>query len=160
MALRRLLKLACPTACAVCLAAGYSLARQWLGLGLVVLVWLAWLFAANEPPSIKLIASVGLAAAGLSAGASPLWMLPGAALALASWDLAHWEKSLGGGLPAEAERRLERKHYACLALAVGPALLAAVAGQFIRFQIPFGVLVAVALLALLGLDRIYSWQKG
>jgi hypothetical protein len=160
MALRKLLKLACPIACAVCLAAGYASAGQWVGLALAALVWGAWHFGAQWPPTLMLIASVTLAAAGLVVGASALWMLPGAALALASWDLAHWDSFLADDLPAEVESRLERKHYTCLALALVPALLAAAAGQFIRFQIPFGVLVAVALLALLGLDRIWAWVRG
>ncbi len=106
-----------------------------------------------------LIVSVTVAAAGLVFGASALWMLPGATLALASWDLAHWDGFLAGGLPAEVESRLEQKHYAYLALALAPALLVAVAGQFLRIQIPFGVLLAVALLALLGLDRLWRWVK-
>ncbi len=159
MATRKLLKLACPIACAVFLAAGFASAGLWLGVPLAALVWAAWHFGAKWPPTLMLVPSVVVAAAGLVFGASALWMLPGATLALASWDLAHWDSFLAGGLPAEVESRLERKHYACLALALVPALLVAAAGQFLRLQIPFGVLVAVALLALLGLDRIWVWVK-
>ena len=160
MATRKLLKLACPIACAICLAAGYASAGQWLGVPLAALVWAAWHFGAKWPPTLLLTGSVTVAAAGLVAGASALWMLPGATLALAGWDLAHWDSFLGDDMPAEVESRLERKHYASVALALVPALLVAAAGQFIRLQIPFGVLVAVALVALLGLDRIWGWVKG
>jgi len=160
MATRKLLKLACPIACAICLAAGYASAGQWLGVPLAALVWAAWYFGAKWPPTPLLIGSVTVAAVGLVAGASALWMLPGATLALAGWDLAHWDSFLGDDMPAEVESRLERKHYASVALALVPALLVAAAGQFLRLQIPFGVLVAVALAALLGLDRIWGWVKG
>jgi len=160
MAMRKLLKLACPIASAVCLAAGYASAGLWLGVLLAALVWAAWHFGAKWPPTLMLIGSVAVAAVGVGAGASALWMLPGATLALAGWDLAHWDSFLGDDMPAEVESRLERKHYASVALALVPALLVAAAGQFIRLQIPFGVLVAVALVALLGLDRIWGWVKG
>ncbi len=159
MATRKLLRLACPIACAVCLAAGFASAGLWLGLPLAALVWAAWHFAVKWSPTLMLIISVAVAAAGLVFGASALGILPGATLALACWDLAHWDSFLGKDLPAEVESRLERKHYAFLALALAPALLVAAAGQFLRLQIPFGVLVAVALLALLGLDRIWVWVK-
>ncbi len=159
MAMRKLLKLASPIACAVCLAAGYASAGLWLGVPLAALVWAAWHFGAKWPPTLMLIGSVTVAAAGLVAGASALWMLPSATLALAAWDLTHWDSFLGGDMPAEVESRLERKHYASLALGLAPALLVAAAGQFFRIQISFGVLVAVALLALVGLDRIWAWVK-
>ncbi len=159
MEMRKLLKLACPIACAVCLAAGYASAGQWLGVPLAALVWAAWHFGAKWPPTLMLIASVVVAAGGLVAGASAQWMVLSTTLALASWDLAHWDSFLVGDMPAEVERRLEQKHYACLALALVPALLVAVAGPSLRLEIPFGILVAVALLALLGLDRIWGWVK-
>src|SRR5271157_3270534 len=80
VALRRLLKLACPAACAACLAAGYAAAGKWLMLAPVALVWLGWMFTASWPPSVLLAACAGLAAGGLWAGASPFLMLPAAAL--------------------------------------------------------------------------------
>jgi hypothetical protein len=121
---------------------------------------LGWVFAANSLPSALLAASVILAAGGLYQGASPFLMLPAAALALASWDLVRWESFLLGDLPAEARARLERKHYASLLLAVGPAWLAGMAGRSIHFPIAFGVLVVLVLLALLVLDRVWKLVKG
>jgi hypothetical protein len=159
MTLRKILKLAYPTACAACLAAGYALAGRWVALAPVTLIWLAWLFAKQWSPMATLMASVALAAGGLWLGASPFLMTPAAALALASWDAIHWDGLLGGDLASEIEARLERRHYAFLALALGPALLAAVAGQLIHIQLPFGGLIVIVLLALLSLDRIWSLVK-
>jgi hypothetical protein len=159
MALRKFLMRLFPTACAAGLAAGYVLAGQGLMVVPVVLVWLGWLFPAQCPVSILLAASVALAAGGVWAGAAPFLMWSAATLALASWDMVRWDSFLAGDLPVEAGTRLERKHYICLALALGPALLAAVAGRLIQIQTPFGGLVAIVLLAFLGLDRIWSWVK-
>lgn len=156
---QRRLKLACSTACALCLAAGFALAGKWVGAGLAGLVWLGWLFAAGWPPSILLTASVALAAGGVWAGAPPLLMLPAATLALAGWDVARWEAFLDGASPAVAARS-SRRHYACLALALGPALLVAWAGGLVHFQLPFAVLVFLVALALLGLNRLWGLIKG
>jgi hypothetical protein len=155
MTLRKLLKLMCPTACAVCLAAGYAVAGTWIALALVALVWVAWLFTADWPPSVLLAASVGLAAGGLVVGASPVLMITAGSLALASWDVVRWDGFLAGHVSVEIETRLERKHYTSLALAVGAGLLAAIAGRLLHFPLPFVGLVAVVLLAFLGLDRIW-----
>ncbi len=159
MTLHKFLSVLFPTAGAICLAAGYALAGQTIALVCVGLVWLAWLLGTNWPPSVMLVATVGLAAGGLYVGASPFLMLPAATLALVSWDWVRWQGFLGSSLSAEAQHRLEQKHAANLALAVGPALLVALAGRFIHFQIPFGILVALTLLALLGLDRIWTLVK-
>ena len=70
-----------------------------------------------------------------------------------------WNDFLAGDLPAVVEARLERRHYACLALALGPALLAALAGRLIHFQIPFGILVVAVLLMLVVLDRVWLLVK-
>jgi hypothetical protein len=160
MAIHRLLKFACPAAFAACLAAGFVQAGQWAGLPLAGLAWLAWLFAGSWSTSLLLVVSVAMAAGGVWVGASPFLMVPAATLALASWDLVRWAGFLAGEVPGEVKARLERRHYACLALAIGPALLVAEAGSVLRFELPFGGLVAVVLLALLGLDRLWRQIRG
>jgi hypothetical protein len=159
MTMRRLLKQICPTASAACLVAGYALTGTWVALVPVGLVWLAWLFAASWLASFMLAASVALAAGGLWLGASPFLMIPAAALGLASWDLVGWDDFLPSGLSGAVEARLERKHYTCLALALGPSLLVALVGHLLQFPIPFGGLLALALLLFLGVDRIWSLVK-
>jgi hypothetical protein len=158
MLARKLLRLLCPTAGAICLAAGYTLAGQGIVVVLVALVWAAWVFAAGWPAGVLLAASVGLVVGGVWVGAAPALMLSAATLALASWDLRRWDSFVAGATPA-VEARLARGHYACLALALGPAWLVALVGHLIQVQIPFAALVAVALLALVALDRVWRLVK-
>ena len=159
MRLPRLLKWGCLTAGAVCLAVGYALIGQWWILGLAGLAWLAGVFAAGLS-GIVLVVWVSLAAVGLCAGAAPVLMFLGATLALAGWDLASWESFMAGGLPATTAARLERKHYAYLALPLGSGLLAAILGRMVHFELPFGILVILASLALLGVDQVWRLVKG
>lgn len=159
MKLAKLLNWGCLTAGVVCLAAGYALIGQWWVLALAGLAWLTGLLTASLATAVFLVL-VSLAAVGVYVGAWPGLMILGAVLALASWDLASWEGFVAGGLPAEAVARLERKHYANLAAALGGGLLAAIAGRLISFQLPFGILLALAALALLGIDQIWRLVKG
>jgi hypothetical protein len=124
-------------------------------VALAGVVWVTWLFAGTSVAPFFLAVAVGLAAVGLGLGASPYLMLPGVTLALVSWDLMRWDAFVAGeGLPLNMTR-LARKHYAALALALVPSLLIAIVGQQVRFSIPFGVLIGVVALALLGLDRVW-----
>jgi hypothetical protein len=159
MALRKSLKLICPAACAFCLAVGYALAGKWVALVLVGLVWIAWLFSDNWPPTLLLAASVALAAGGVWAGASPFLMIGAATLALVSWDVMNWEAFLTGELTGEVEARLERTHFAVLGLTVGPSLLLVLVGRLIQVPIPFGVLVFLVLLTFFGVDRLWHLVK-
>ena len=149
-----------PTAWALCLAAGYIMIGQWALLVLAGLAWLGWVFTAAGSPSVMLAAVVGLAAAGACAGAPAALTIAGATLALAGWDALRWESFLMEDLPAETRARLGRRHLAWLALALVPGLLAALAGRLLQIQIPFGVLVAMAALAFLGLDRVWKFGAG
>jgi hypothetical protein len=145
--------------CAACLAVGYALAGQWAALAAVLIALLAWLLARQGLSTwlspAALVISVGLAAAGLFAGDSPTLMILSATLALASWDLVLLDHTLAGGSSAKTVTLLEKKHYQSLALALGLGLLAAVTGQMIRFQIPFGGMVLLVILALFSLDRLW-----
>jgi hypothetical protein len=159
MILPRLLKWGCLTAGAVCLAAGFALIEQWELLALTGLVWLAGVLVAGWP-GVVFVVLVVLAAVGVCAGAWPILMVLGATLALASWDLASWEGFVAGGLPAETVARIEWRHYAFLALALGAGLLAAILGRLVSFQLPFGILLVLAALLLLGIGQIWRLVKG
>lgn len=141
------------------MAAGYALIGQWGLLALAGLVWLAGVVAARWTV-VVFVVLVGLAAAGACAGAWPSLMIVGATLALASWDLANWEDFVTGSLPAETVARFEWRHYAYLALALGSGLLAAIIGRLVSFQLPFGILVVLAAMVLLGVDQMWRLVKG
>jgi hypothetical protein len=158
MILPRLLKWGCLTAGVVCLAAGYARIGQWGILALAGLVWLAGVLAAGWSGEVFVV-SVILAAVGVCVGAWPTLMISGAMLALASWDLAHWEQFVADGLPAADAARIEWRHYAFLALALGAGLLVALIGRLVSFHLPFGILLALTALALLGIDQIWRLVK-
>ncbi len=150
---------AVPSLSFTCLTIGSWLAGQGMALAAFLAAFLAWVLARRwRSPGLAttaLILSVAVAVAGLLAGASPYLMMPGVALALASWDLTMFEVARNDRASVQAFTPLERKHYWSLALAVGTGLLAAVAGRLVHLQIPFIGMAALALLALFSLDRIW-----
>lgn len=159
MPLRKLLSLVFPTACVSCLAVGYAMAGQLAALAVVSIAFLAWLRArqhlSNWLFSAALMVTVSLAAAGLLVGAPPLLMILGATLALASWDLVRFDHTPASDSSATAITGLEKKHFESLALALGPSLLVAATGRMFRFQIPFGVMILLAIFAFFCLDRVW-----
>lgn len=150
--------------CVTCLAVGYGLVGQWLALSGSLLALPAWLFGYQwRSRSLFLAAllfSVGLAAAGLFAGASPALMMVSATLALAGWDGMLLDLSLADHIPANPVSLFEKNHFQSLALALVSGLLAAIAGQMLRFRIPFGGLVLLVILALLSLERVWRTLRG
>ena len=128
MALRRILFAACLVVSALCLAAGYGSAGQWIGTALALMTGLAWLLARKYPasglPLICLLASIGLAVVGRLTGAPPVLMIGGAGIALAVWDLLLLDVALGSASLGEQTRRYETGHLRSLALALGSGLLA------------------------------------
>ncbi len=161
---RKILKLFFPLACTACLAAGYAATGQWIGLPGIVLVLAAWLLAALERSGsfswVAMILSVGMAAGGLFASIPVPLMLLAATCALAGWDMVIFTNTLTSDLPAGSIRRLEERHYRSLIPALGLGLLAAVAGPAIRLQIPFGWMLLLAILALLGLEGVWRRLSG
>jgi hypothetical protein len=132
---------------------------QWAGIVVVLTSLLAWLsgwrWPSVWPPSAALVISISLAAAGLLAGASPLLMLLSITPALAVWDLLPLDQTLSSCSPGKTLDLLEQSHYKSLALALGLGLFAALTSRLIRFQIPFGGIILLAILAFFGLDRVW-----
>jgi hypothetical protein len=159
MTLQRFLKWGTLTIGAICLIIGYGLIGQWVLLAVAGLVWLVGMLA-SEWSGVVFMVLVGLAAVGICVGAWPILMILGATLALASWDLANWEDFVADGLPAETTAWIERRHHTYLALALGSGLLVAIIGQLVNFQLPFGVLILLVVLALLGVDQMWRLVKG
>jgi hypothetical protein len=164
MPLRKILRLVFPIVCLASLGLGYATTRSWIALVVLIITMLAWLFAIKWPDGFlsfsALVLSVGLAAAGLLTGATPLLMMLGAALALASWDLVLWNRISANHSPTPSLTLFESRHYQSLALALGLGLLAAVGGRLLRFQIPFGWMVILVILALFSLERIWRTLIG
>ena len=161
MSLPKILSFVCPVSCAACLAIGFALNGQGITLVIALLSLLIWLLARQRPatvsPSVALIVSVGIAAAGLFARASSVLMILSATLALASWDLVLLDHALADN-PISSTQTLalfQNRHYQSLALALGSSLLIAALGQLIHFQIPLVMMILLVILTLFSLDRVW-----
>ena len=147
----------------LCLAAGYGIARHWLGMSVALLLGPTWWLARRYPgsglPLVCLSISVGLAVIGRLAGSPPLWMIFGSAAALAAWDLLFLDSALGNTSPGLPTRQYEGRHLRAILLALGSALLAIVAGRFVTIQLPFVVLLLSLAFLLFSLDRIWRILK-
>jgi hypothetical protein len=156
---RKILSLACPVSCMTCLVVAYVLVGQWMALLGVLFASLAWLCACQRPSSFlpqgALAVSVGLAVAGLLAGAPPWLMLLSATLALASWDVILLDHALADNPPATTATLFESRHYQSLVVALGLGLLAAIVGRDFRFPLPLGGVIFLVILALFSLERIW-----
>jgi hypothetical protein len=159
MTLRRFLRWGTLTTGVICLAIGYGLVGRWGLLAVSGLVWLAGILAAGWS-TVVFVILVGLAAVGICVGAWPILMILGATAALANWDLANWEDFVADGLPTDTSARFEWRHHTYLASALGAGLLVAIIGQLVSFQLPFGILVLLVALALLGVDQMWRLVKG
>jgi hypothetical protein len=148
---------------ALCLAAGYATAGQWIGTAAALMTGPAWLLARKYPtsglPLGCLFGSIGLAVVGRLTGASPGLMICGAGLALAVWDLLVLDVALGSAAPGEQTRRYEASHVRSLALALGGGLAGALLGRWLQLQIPFFITVLLIALAVFGLDRAWGYVK-
>ena len=159
MTLQRFLKWGTLTAGVVCLASGCGLVGQWGLLAAVGLAGLAGILLAGWS-AVVFVVLVGLAAVGICEGAWPILMILGATLALASWDLSGWEGFVADGLLDETTAWIEWRRYTYLALALGSGLLVTIVGRLVSFQLPFGVLMLLAALVLLGVDQTWRLVKG
>jgi len=159
MPVRKIIRMTCLVISTTCLAAGCLASGQWnllAGCGILLLVslfprkWLPTGFA-----TAALVATVCLAGTALVSGASAPLMILGTTIALAGWDLAALDQTLTTCPSSRGTALLEKKHYESLGLALGAGLAAAAAVRFIRFEIPFGVMVLVVVLALFCLDGLW-----
>ena len=158
MSLRRVLFLLSLLIALACLSGGYGMRGLGLGAALVLLPILALLFsqksAAGGLPATCLVSLVALAAAGLLAGAPAYLMIPGAAAALAGWDLANLERTMQGSSSSPTARRFEKRHALSLAIALGFGLFMAATGRLVSLEIPFVLLILLVVIDLFSLDRV------
>lgn len=144
-----------------CLTIGFLLVQLYAWAAVSLLNGGIWLFsrrhAASWLPALCLVLSVSLAVAGKLMGLHALLSIGSCGLALVVWDLLSLDMDIGSNQPEEQTRAYEINHLQSLALAVGGAFFAAVIGQFLRVKIPFYLLAACILLAILGLDRVWKY---
>ena len=147
----------------VCLAAGYGIARLWIGVAISIFSGFSWLIARKYPgsglPLICLLVSVCLAVAGQLSGTSAVLMICGAGFALATWDLLFLDDALKNNSLDEQTRRYENRHLQSLGLALGFGLTVVFVGQSLHFSIPFVVMILFVALIMFGFKRIWDAIK-
>jgi hypothetical protein len=161
MFVRKLLNLVLLILIPLCLTLGYAKIGPGMAFTAGLFILGAWLLAHRWPqtwfPSIALVVTVCLAVIELYQGASAPLMLVAAALALANWDLALLNRLPAGSPSFRKLTLLETKHYQSLLLALGLAIPASLIGRIIHFQIPFGIMILLVILAFFSLTRVWSY---
>ena len=163
MALRKTFFAVCAVLSALCLAAGYAVTGQWLGVVIAMIAGPGWVFARKYPasslPLLCLLATMGLAVTGSLTGSPASLMIFGSAAALAAWDLLFLDVAVAGDSPGGQTRQFETRHLQSLALALGSGLLAAFLGSLLRLRLPFVMLIFFIALAVFGLERVWGYVK-
>jgi hypothetical protein len=156
MSIRKALLLLSLIAALGCLGGGYLASGQWWGAVLVLILTLGWWFYSKQAwlNPVGLICLVALAALGVLVGAPPILMVPGAAAALAAWDLIDLERTMRGSEASSAARQFESLHVRWLLGALGTGLAIAVLGIAVSLQVPFIVLIGIIILDLYCLQRL------
>ena len=146
---------------ALCLAAGYAVTGQWLGVVIAMLTGPGWVltrkYSAASLPLLCLLATIGLAATGCLIGSPPSLMIFSVAAALAAWDLSFFDVAMAGTSHTAQTRQYEIKHLQSLALALGFGLLAAFLGSLLQLQISFVMLILFIALVVFGLERVWGY---
>ena len=160
---RKTLLAACVVLSALCLAAGYAVTAQWVGVVIAIITGPGWVFARKYPatllPLLCLLATIGLAVTGSLTGSPASLMIFGSAAALAAWDLLFLDSALADNSPGEQTRQYETKHLQSLAMALGSGLLAAFLGGLLHLRLSFVMLILFIALAVFGLERVWGYVK-
>jgi hypothetical protein len=135
------------------LALGYALGGQLIMALAALIPLLGWLFA-RQYPTACLVVSICLPGLGLLVGASPFLMILSCTASLACWDLRLLDAALQSSSLTKEAGLFENQHIQTLLLALGGGFLLASAGTISSFQIPFGIMVLLVILAVLGLERV------
>jgi hypothetical protein len=161
MSPRKVFFVACLVVSVFCLAAGYGIAGQWIGVAAAIITGFTWYFArkylASWLPHICLLGSVGLAVAGRLTGSPPLLMICGSGFSLAAWDLLLLNAALESNTFDEQTRQYENKHLQLLALALAAGFFVAFFGRLLNLQLPFFVMMLLVALVIFGLYRTWGY---
>jgi hypothetical protein len=133
----------------VCVATAYALAGRWVGaiavIGPGVLLAFHRKTRGEWVPRLFLCGMIAAAAAGAFAGATAYLLVPGAALALAAWDLACFDSFVRRSGSPDALGSLVPRHVRALLRAVGAGLLVAMGGLALSFPIPFWLMLVIVI---------------
>lgn len=157
MSSRKLLALAALLAAHATLAAAFLLVGSPIGAALAVLCAASWgaVLAFRWPggPTGCLVLALLLTVIAAAAGAPSSLGALASALVLAAWDLTLLERDLAGTCRPLGVRRLERAHLLALAGGLAPGVALALFLGRAQLRMPFPAVLALGVLALLGLKR-------
>lgn len=163
MSLRKVFFVLCLITSVFCLTAGFGIAGWWALAVLSGLLGPGWLLAQKYPgaklQSVCLLASVGFAVVGILIGSPAIWMVLGATMALAVWDLLLLDAAVGKRSSVEQTRHYENSHLRSLALALSVGLVVSLFGHLISIQIPYVVMLLSSAVLLFALDRVWFHIK-
>lgn len=150
MKMYSLVRAASLVAAGTCLVWGYTVTGNWLIVLAIPFMALFWIATGRRSPfraaSALLSVYVFLAVAGLALRAPALLMVAGCVFALAAWDLSDRR----GQAASQAVQRygavLERRRLRSLAGMISASMLLAALPTMLRLQLPFGIILLLALL--------------
>jgi hypothetical protein len=158
--LREYLFFICLALQVIYLSSGCILDGQWIGLVCVLGLGSLWIYARNKyvawVPHLLFLSSLALAAIVILMGAQPVLVIIGSGFSLITWDLYLLNSDLQDSPIKEPARRYENRHLQLLMAAAVAAIFVAILGRFVTINLPFILLVVLILLALFGLDRLWS----
>lgn len=150
-----ILNKACAATSTVCLSLAYILSGYWLIILVFLAMTLFWMLLKNgsifRTSSALLALFVVLAAIGVTLDLSTPLILIAVTAALTSWDLTNFVQSVTDNQREETKRRLEGFHLRSLAVASSAGLLVSLIASYASFELPFGVMLLLGLIAIGGL---------
>ncbi|HQE93300.1 MAG TPA: hypothetical protein PLH19_10640 [Anaerolineae bacterium] len=145
------------------LAAGYGLYGKPIAALLFVALGLLWLVGQRyQKPavgSLSLLCWVIGAVYGAWYGVKSGWLLGSVTSALLTWDLHYFTYRMQETKNVVNVRTLERAHLQRLGLVGGLGLLLGGLALTIKLSLRFGVMVALGLIAVLGLSRLVHYLR-
>ena len=165
----RLLLFVSAVMCILLLAAGFFLAGSWMPTLVFLLLSAVWLVGLarrwNWAAAYGLFLSFDFAAFGffqnthgnLVVSIEPAFLVTGALLAFASWDLADFSSRLRLAAPQDDIAALERRHLLRLFVLIILGGLLAYAAPNLRARLSFEWVVVILLFVVWGISRLVRW---
>ena len=155
MALHSLVQLVCIAGSTGCLLLGYALAGNWPVALVLAAVALFWILMSKKSAfwasSGALVAYLGLCVVGILLNCPLPPLVLGSLSTLTWWDLTDSGQGFCSEPPGKFRRLLEKHRLQSLALMIGISLMLEAAGLWLSLQLPFGVILLLVILAMIGI---------
>jgi hypothetical protein len=140
---------------AACLTIGMGETFWWAGLVVSILFSISHFFKFARKigwlPSVCLAGYMVAVTVGVLNNGQEIWLVVGTSVAMISWDLELFSRSLEGTLKNELSRRCEREHLKSLVIAVIIGQLLILPGFLFSIRAPFALMLPILAVGFLGL---------